>query len=30
MNLPSNNWGQTRTEHRFYAKIVANITTWNW
>ena len=26
---PTNNWRQSRTEHRFHVEIVTDITTWN-
>ena len=29
MSPPKNNWGQRRTEHRFSAEIVTDITTRN-
>ena len=29
MSPPTRNWRQRRTEHRFNAEIVTDITTWN-
>lgn len=29
MSPPTNNWKPKRTEHRFFAELVTEITTWN-